>query len=142
MGCTCALIRLPFPDPFMLWECQFLIPLGVHLEILYGYCIHIPCLCPPGWQRGQSCVCSYFKEDLLLVVRRERLHTRGGPPPWHLMKAQEGKWFLLFVSNKMIWLNCRQTAGSHPISPSSHDNRKSDFYFNLYFLYVHAPMAF
>lgn len=96
MGCTCALICLPFLDPFMLWECQFSIPLGVHLEILYGYCIYIPCLCPPGWQRGHSCVCSCFKEDMLTVVRRERLHTPGGPPPWHLMKAWERKWFLFF----------------------------------------------
>lgn len=144
-GCTCVLIRLPFPDPFTLWERQFLIPLGVHLEILYGYCIHIPFLCPPGWQRGHACVCSYFKEDVLTVIRRERLPTPGGPPPWHLMKAQEGKWFLLFFfffSNKMIWLNCQQTARSHPVSPSSQDNRERDFYFNLHFLYIQAPVDF
>lgn len=52
-------------------------------------------LCPPVWQKRDSYVWSCFKEDMLTVVRKGRLCTRGGPPQ-HLMRAPKEKCFLLF----------------------------------------------
>lgn len=73
--------------------------MGVHLEIPYGYCLYILFLGPPGCLKGHSCDCSYFKKDMLTVVRRDFAHVAV-----LLSDTSHGhrrrKWFILLFLNK------------------------------------------